>query len=119
VTVGAAKSLLGTILVDASGRTLYLFKKDSGGSSSCYGGCAATWPPLTTSGAPVAGSGVNGSLLGTTTRSDGKTQVTYNGHPLYYFAGDSSDGASNGQGVKEFGALWWIVSPAGHADKRS
>ncbi len=117
-TLDAKSSLLGTILVDASGRTLYLFKDDAGSDSSCYGSCETVWPPFTTNGSPVAGAGVQASLLGTTTRHDGKTQVTYDGHPLYYFAGDSTAGATNGQGIKQFGAKWWVVSPAGHAVKR-
>ncbi len=115
VTVGTASSgSLGTILVDSQGRTLYLFQQDKGTTSSCTGACATAWPPATATGAPTAGSGANASLLGTTTRSDGTTQVTYNGHPLYHFSGDSQPGNTNGQGVSAFGALWYVVSPSGN-----
>jgi predicted lipoprotein with Yx(FWY)xxD motif len=106
-------SKLGSILVDGSGRTLYLFEKDKGTTSSCYGACAAGWPPYTTAGPPHAGRGASASLLGTTTRTDGKTEVTYHGHPLYYYAGDSTAGDTNGQGVEAFGAEWYVVGPAG------
>ena len=105
----------GTYLTDNSGRTLYLFMADTGGTSNCNGTCAAAWPPLTTTGTPAAGSGVTASSLGTITRSDGTKQVTYGGHPLYYFSQDSSAGQMTGQGSPAFGATWWIVSPAGSA----
>jgi predicted lipoprotein with Yx(FWY)xxD motif len=105
----------GTYLTDASGRTLYLFMADSGGTSNCNGTCAAVWPPLTTTGAPTAGSGASAADLGTITRSDGTKQVTYSGHPLYYFAQDASAGQLTGQGNPGFGAKWWIVSPTGAA----
>jgi predicted lipoprotein with Yx(FWY)xxD motif len=112
-TVKAAHSSLGKILVDSKGRTLYLFMKDSGKKSRCFGDCAANWPPLRVSRKPTAGSGVRASLLGTTRRSDGKRQVTYNGHPLYRFAGDSKPGDTNGQGLDGFGARWYVVTPSG------
>ena len=82
-TVDVANSGLGKILVDSQGRTLYLFKKDSGTKSACTGACASAWPPLRANGKPTVGGGANASMVGTTTRSDGKPQVTYNGHPLY------------------------------------
>jgi predicted lipoprotein with Yx(FWY)xxD motif len=107
---------LGTILV-SGGRTLYLFEKDNGSNSSCYESCASVWPPLVTKGAPQPGTGVSASLLGTTTRSDGTSEVTYNGHPLYFYLGDSSPGQTGGQGLNQFGALWFVVSPAGNAIK--
>ena len=113
-TVAVKGSKLGAILVDGSGRTLYLFEKDQGTTSSCYGACAGGWPPDTTNGAPRAGAGVSASLLGTSTRSDGKTEVTYHGHPLYYFAGDRKPGDSNGEGLKAFGAEWYVLSAAGN-----
>ena len=97
-----------------TGRTLYLFEKDQGTASSCYGACAGGWPPDTTNGAPRAGAGVSASLLGTTTRTDGKTEVTYHGHPLYYFAGDRKPGDTNGEGIKAFGAEWYVLSAAGN-----
>jgi predicted lipoprotein with Yx(FWY)xxD motif len=113
-TVGMANnSTLGNILVDSQGRTLYLFQADKGTKSACTGACAAAWPPLRASGKPVAGSGVTGSMLGTARRSDGNPQVTYNGHPLYRFASDQNPGDATGQGVNAFGALWYVVSPAG------
>jgi predicted lipoprotein with Yx(FWY)xxD motif len=115
-TVGMANNGgLGKILVDSQGRTLYLFQADKGTKSSCTGACASAWPPVRASGKPVAGSGIAASKLGTTPRSDGKPQVTYNGHPLYTFASDQSPGDATGQGVNAFGALWYTVSPAGAA----
>ena len=113
--VSAASTSLGMILVDGSGRTLYLFEKDQPNQSACAGACAAAWPVDQSSGAPKAGSGVTASMLGTITRSDDTTQVTYNKHPLYYFQGDSGAGQHNGQGVDAFGAKWYVVTPAGGA----
>jgi predicted lipoprotein with Yx(FWY)xxD motif len=112
-TVTAASTKLGMILVDGSGRTLYLFAKDQPDQSACAGGCAAAWPVDNSSGTPKAGSGVKASLLGTITRSDNTTQVTYNHHPLYYYSGDSGAGQQNGQGLNAFGAAWFVVAPAG------
>jgi predicted lipoprotein with Yx(FWY)xxD motif len=106
-------SPFGRILVDGHGVALYDFPKDKGIVSSCYGACAALWPPLLTSGKPVAGPGVKASLLGTTRRSDGKLEVTYNGHPLYYFVSDHRQGQFSGQGLNQFGDPWWVLSPAG------
>ena len=114
-TVSVANTGLGNILVDSHGRTLYLFEKDSGTTSTCSGGCATAWPPLRASGKPTAGSGAKASLLGTTPRSDGKPQVTYNGHPLYGYQGDSKAGDTNGQGINGFGAPWYVLSPSGNA----
>ena len=114
-TVSAASTSLGMILVDGSGRTLYLFEKDQPNQSACAGACAAAWPVDQSSGTPKAGSGVTASMLGTIKRSDNTTQVTYNQHPLYYFQGDSGTGQHNGQGVDAFGAKWYVVTPAGGA----
>jgi len=111
----ASNPKLGQILVDGAGKTLYLFVADSGSSSTCYTGCAQLWPPVLTSGPPQAGTGATASLLGTTTRTDGKTEVTYAGHPLYYFVSDKQAGDATGQGVDSFGALWWVVSASGAA----
>lgn len=105
---------LGTILVDSNGRTIYLFEKDSGTKSSCFGGCASAWPPVRASGKPTVGNGLNASLVATTPRSDGQAQVTYNGHPLYLFAGDQSAGETNGQGLTEFGGSWFALSTEGN-----
>jgi predicted lipoprotein with Yx(FWY)xxD motif len=111
--VHVANSRLGRILVDSKGITLYDFVKDKGTTSVCYGACAALWPPLLTHGKPVAGPGVRASLLGTTKRKDGKLEVTYGGHPLYYFVTDRKPGQTTGQGVNQFGGPWWVLSPAG------
>jgi predicted lipoprotein with Yx(FWY)xxD motif len=111
--VDVAKSHLGRIVVDSKGITLYDFPPDRGTSSVCYGACAALWPPLLTHGKPAAGRGVRASLLGTTKRKDGKIQVTYAGHPLYYFVTDRKPGQTTGQGINQFGGPWWIISPAG------
>jgi predicted lipoprotein with Yx(FWY)xxD motif len=105
---------LGKILVDSRGHTLYLFKKDTGGKSRCSGSCAVNWPPLLATGRPAAGSGVKGSKLGTTRRSDGKTQVVYNRHPLYRFVGDKKPGQTTGQGITAFGARWFALTPSGN-----
>jgi predicted lipoprotein with Yx(FWY)xxD motif len=112
-TVGVATTGLGKILVDSKGRTVYLFKKDMGTKSACFGACAGAWPPVRAGGKPTVGGGVKASLVGTTRRSDGAPQVTYNGHPLYLFTGDQKPGQTTGQGVKAFGAAWFAVSPAG------
>jgi predicted lipoprotein with Yx(FWY)xxD motif len=101
---------LGSFLVDSKGMTLYLFTKDTPNTSNCYSSCAAIWPPLLTSGSPVAGAGVTASLLGTTTRTDGTTQVTYNGWPLYYFASDKAAGDTTGENVQ---GVWFVITPAG------
>src|SRR5690349_14403113 len=112
-SVKIASSSLGRILVDSKGITLYDFVKDKGTTSVCYGACAALWPPLLTTGKPVAGPGVRASLLGTTKRKDGKLEVTYGGHPLYYFVTDRKPGQTTGQGVNQFGGPWWVISAAG------
>jgi predicted lipoprotein with Yx(FWY)xxD motif len=111
--IAIGKTPLGRILVDSKGITLYDFPPDKGTRSVCYGACAALWPPLITNGKPVAGPGVKASLLGTTRRSDGKFEVTYNGHPLYYFVSDRKPGQTTGQGLNQFGGPWWVISPAG------
>jgi predicted lipoprotein with Yx(FWY)xxD motif len=114
-TVSVANTGLGKVLVDSQGNTLYLFEQDTGTKSTCSGGCATQWPPLRASGKPTVGGGLKASLIGTTPRSDGKSQVTYDGHPLYTFAGDSQSGDTNGQGINAFGALWYVLSPQGSA----
>ena len=113
-TVGVANSSLGSILVDSTGRTLYLFKADSGTKSACAGACATAWPPLLATGTPTAGTGLTASKLGTISRSDGTQQVTYNGHPLYLFVKDTKPGQTNGQGVTAFGAAWFALTPSGN-----
>jgi predicted lipoprotein with Yx(FWY)xxD motif len=114
-TIAVATSKLGQILVDGKGMTVYLFVVDTGTTSNCYTSCATIWPPVLTTGAPQAGAGANASLLGTTTRTDGKTEVTYAGHPLYYFVQDKAAGDTTGQGINGFGGLWWVLSPSGAA----
>jgi predicted lipoprotein with Yx(FWY)xxD motif len=113
VSLKTSKGEPGTFLVDSSGRSLYLFEADKGDKSTCNAACAAAWPPLTTTGAPTAGTGVKADLLGTTKRDDGTMEVTYNGHPLYYFANDTAPGDTKGQGVDGFGAEWYVVAPNG------
>ncbi|GAA4985669.1 hypothetical protein [Kitasatospora paranensis] len=112
--VAVHNSGLGMILTDSQGRTLYLFEKDAPTMSNCDGACAVAWPPLTTDGAPQAGTGVAAAQLGTLTRADHRVEVTYHGHPLYYFAGDHKAGDTTGQGSKAFGAGWYVVTPAGN-----
>jgi len=114
-TIAVASNALGQILVDGKGMTVYLFVADHTATSTCYSSCAQLWPPVLTNAAPVAGTGATASLLGTTMRTDGKTEVTYNGHPLYYFVTDKKPGDTTGQGVNSFGELWYVLSPAGAA----
>jgi predicted lipoprotein with Yx(FWY)xxD motif len=113
VTIKSASSPLGTILVDQDGKTLYLFEADSKNKSNCSGGCLAVWPPVTAKGAATAGSGATASMIGAT--MDGSSQLTYAGHPLYWFSGDANAGDTNGQGLTDFGGAWYAVSPAGKA----
>jgi predicted lipoprotein with Yx(FWY)xxD motif len=113
-TVAVENSKLGQILVGGSGRTLYLFEADQGTMSTCNGACAQAWPPLTTSGPVQAGTGASAAQLGTTTRQDHTSQVTYNGHPLYYFVGDSKPGDVTGQSLDQFGARWYVLAPTGN-----
>jgi predicted lipoprotein with Yx(FWY)xxD motif len=114
-SIAVATSKLGQILVDGKGMTVYLFVADTGTASTCYTSCAAIWPPVLTTGAPQAGAGADATLLGTTTRTDGKIEVTYAGHPLYYFVQDKAAGDVTGQGVNGFGGLWWVMSATGAA----
>ncbi|MEN3282568.1 MAG: hypothetical protein V7607_3708 [Solirubrobacteraceae bacterium] len=113
-TVKTRSNTLGTIIVDGKSRTLYLFEKDKNGKSKCSGACATNWPPLLTKGKPKASGSVKASKLGTTKRSDGTTQVTYGGHPLYTFIADKSKpGATKGEGLDAFGAEWYVVGTNG------
>lgn len=113
VTVKSAGKL-GTVLAAGSKKmTVYRFEADKGPASKCAGACAGAWPPVTTSGAPVAAGGAMTSALGTIKRSDGTMQVTYNGHPLYYFFKDKDAGDSYGEGVHGFGASWYVLAPSG------
>jgi len=114
-TVSLRTTKLGPILVSSRGHTLYLFAKDRNGRSSCSGSCAKFWPPLLSQSRPTAGAGVNSSLLGTTKRSNGSMQVSYNRHPLYTYALDKQAGQTNGEGSSAFGAKWYAVSARGTA----
>jgi len=113
IKLASVSGIPGQFLVDAQGKTMYLWEADMHGTSTCSGACASAWPPVTVTGAPQAASGVDQSLLGTVTRSDGTMQLTYNHHPLYYFAGDSAAGQAHGQGSKAFGAGWYVVNAKG------
>ena len=113
VAVANSPELGTAILVDSKGFTLYDFHKDKGTKSACYGACAKGWPPLTASGAPQAMSGAEASKLGTTKRSDGTTQVTYAGHPLYTFVEDTKPGEAKGNDVSAFGAQWYALKSSG------
>ena len=112
-TLAVRSTRLGRILVDSQGRTLYIFKKDSGTKSACFGACAAAWPPLRATGKPKVGAGARTSMVATTKRSDGAPQVTYNGHPLYRFKNDMKAGDTNGEGLNAFGGRWFALSAAG------
>jgi predicted lipoprotein with Yx(FWY)xxD motif len=111
--IETASSSAGAVLTNGSGRSVYLWAKDTGNMSNCNGACAGAWPAVTTTGSATASGGAKASDLGTITRSDGSKQVTYDGHPLYYFSGDSGPGAATGQGSDGFGAKWWLVAPTG------
>jgi predicted lipoprotein with Yx(FWY)xxD motif len=109
-TVAVASTGLGEVLVDAKGRTLYVFTKDKGDQSVCSGKCAVAWPALTVTGAATPGTGVEASLLSTSKQANGSSQVTYGGKPLYYFAGDKAPGDTKGQGLN---GVWWVVKGDG------
>jgi predicted lipoprotein with Yx(FWY)xxD motif len=109
-TVDVKMGPLGAYLTDATGHTLYLYTPDTTSASTCYGECVAFWPAFVTSAAPQAGTGADASLLGTSKRTDGTTQVTYQGHPLYFFKGDKAAGDTTGQGKQ---GTWFLVSPTG------
>ena len=112
-TVTWRSTPIGNAITTSSGHTLYLFRADYGTTSECYGQCAVYWPPLLTSGKPVASGRVQTSLLGTTKRKDGKLQVTYKGHPLYTYLADKKAGQTSGEGSKNFGASWYALAPSG------
>lgn len=114
VKVTTTTGSVGTFLVGPNGHTLYLFEKDKSTKSRCYQTCAGIWPPLLTKGAPKAAGKAKSNLLGTTKRKDGAKQVTYNGHPVYYYSADSSAGSTTGQGVEAFGAEWYVLNPKGN-----
>lgn len=109
----------GKILTDGSGRALYLFTREKSDKSDCYDDCAKAWPPFHTKGEPQAKSPTSQDLIGTTKRRDGSTQVTFNGHPLYYYVDEDEAGEVLCQGVNEFGGIWYVVSPSGEAITKS
>ena len=113
VSLGSAAGL-GQVLVDSEGHTVYMYTPDEGTTSTCYGGCEAAWPPLMAEGKPTAGEGAMSSALGTTKRKDGTLQVTYAGHPLYTFSGDSAPGEAIGQ---ENDGIWFVLGRSGEAVK--
>ena len=115
VAISTTKGSAGTYLTGASGRAVYLWVADTGGRSNCSGQCAKYWPPLLTTAAPTASGGASVKDLGMITRSNGAQQVTYKGHPLYYFIGDKGPGTHHGQGNSAFGAKWWLLAPSGTA----
>jgi predicted lipoprotein with Yx(FWY)xxD motif len=114
LSVKVADSQFGQILFDEEDQAIYLFDKESTDTSECYGECAAAWPPVLTEGEPQAGPGIDSKLLGTTKRDDGATQVTYNGHPLYYYV-DDPPGQVLCHNVEEFGGLWLVLTSEGDA----
>jgi predicted lipoprotein with Yx(FWY)xxD motif len=111
--VGTAVGPLGKHLVDGAGRTLYLFEADKPNKSNCSGACLSIWPAYATAGKPTAKGGVAAAKLGTTMGQNGKSIVTYNGHPLYYYAADQKPGDTGGQGLDQFGAEWYVLNAAG------
>jgi predicted lipoprotein with Yx(FWY)xxD motif len=113
IDLQSATGIDGKFLADGQGRALYLFEADKGSTSTCTGACASAWPPATASAMPMAGGGVSQSLLGTTKRAGGTEQLTYNGHPLYYFSADTGSGMAKGQGTKAFGADWYVLNAKG------
>jgi predicted lipoprotein with Yx(FWY)xxD motif len=113
-TIKTGDSQFGDVLFDGDDQAIYYFDKESGSKSECYGACAEAWPPVLTKGEPQAGAGIQQRLLGTTQRSDGTTQVTYDGHPLYLYAHEGPNQVTC-HDVSEFGGLWLAVQPNGQA----
>ncbi len=113
LSIGTAKGSDGTYLTGASGRALYIWAGDTRDKSACSGACAKAWPPLTDSSMPKLTGGVKAPDVSLISRSGGVKQVAYNGRPLYYYAGDTGAGMTNGQGSDQFGAKWWLISPSG------
>jgi predicted lipoprotein with Yx(FWY)xxD motif len=113
LTIATHSGPLGTFLTDGQGRTLYMFASDTATKSTCSGQCAVFWPPVTSTAAPAVSGDATMSDLGTLKRADGSAQVTYNGHPLYYFKLDTAAGDTKGQGTDNFGAKWWVLTAKG------
>jgi predicted lipoprotein with Yx(FWY)xxD motif len=116
-TLTTARTGLGRIIVNGQGRTLYLFEKDTHAHSACSGVCAAYWPPVLLNSKAIAIKGAKQSLIGSIARADGSRQVTYAGHPLYLFSGDTRRGQTNGEGLQDFGAGWYALTPSGNEDR--
>jgi predicted lipoprotein with Yx(FWY)xxD motif len=112
--IKAAKSQFGMMLFDDTGQAIYLFDKEKTTKPECYDACAEAWPPVLTKGTPTATDGARQNLLGTTKRTDGTTQVTYGGHPLYYYAHEAKNEVKC-HNIQGFGGLWLVVTPAGHS----
>jgi predicted lipoprotein with Yx(FWY)xxD motif len=117
-SIKVGRTGLGRVLVNAQGRTLYLWAHDKSSTSTCSGACATAWPPVISKGKPVVSGGAKGGLVGTSRRPDGRRQVTYNGHPLYTFIGDKKPGETKGEGLTGFGGRWDPVSTAGTAVRK-
>ena len=111
--IDVRRTSLGKILVDGNGRTLYLFEADKPNMSNCSGACLSIWPAFTSQGKPQAHGGALAAKIGTISTGNGKKQVTYNGHPLYYYAADQNSGDTTGQGLKQFGAAWYVLATSG------
>jgi predicted lipoprotein with Yx(FWY)xxD motif len=112
-TIATRHTKLGNVLVDSQGRTLYLFEKDRDMTSSCSGSCVSIWPPLTSAARPAAGAGVSKAKIALSKRGDGTMQVTYAGHPLYTYVGDTGPGQTKGEGLDQFGAKWYVLGSDG------
>ena len=112
-TLKVEKTKIGKVVANTQLHTLYIFRKDKGTTSNCYGACAAVWPPALATGKPKAGPGIKASLIGTTKRKDGKLQVTYKGRPLYTYVKDKKPGQTSGEGSTLFGAGWYALTPTG------
>jgi predicted lipoprotein with Yx(FWY)xxD motif len=113
LTIETHSGPLGTFLTDGTGKTLYMFASDTSMKSTCSDQCAVFWPPVTDSSTPTVTGAASMSDVGAIMRADGSTQVTYNGHPLYYFKDDAAAGDTTGQGNNTFGAKWWVLSAKG------
>jgi predicted lipoprotein with Yx(FWY)xxD motif len=112
--IKSGNSQFGLMLFDGTGQAIYLFDKERTTTPECYGACAKAWPPVLTKGTPVAADGIRSSLLGTAERTDGTTQVTYGGHPLYFYAHEAKNEVKC-HNIRGFGGLWLVVTPAGLA----
>jgi predicted lipoprotein with Yx(FWY)xxD motif len=111
--IGVRNTPLGRVLVDAKGRTIYLFEADDPNKSNCSGACVSIWPPLTSGAKPKATGGALAAKIGTISTSGGKSLVTYNDHSLYYYVGDQKAGDTKGQDLNQFGAGWYVLAPNG------